>query len=45
MKKLIKFSTVLNDVETKLKELMKSIPISKLKVVTEITFTSDLVFI
>ena len=38
-------STVLDDVETKLKELMTTIPISKLKVVTEITFTSDLVFI
>nr|WP_024835424.1 hypothetical protein [Clostridium sp. 12(A)] len=37
-------STVLDDVETKLKELMKTIPITKLKVVTEIAFTSDLVF-
>lgn len=38
-------STVLDDVETKLKELMKTIPITKLKVVTEIAFTSDLIFI
>ncbi len=40
------FSTaVLDDVETKLKELMKTVPITKLKVVTEIAFTSDLIFI
>lgn len=38
-------SAVLDDVEAKLKELMKTIPITKLKVITEITFTSDLVFI
>lgn len=37
-------STILDDVETKLKELMKSIPITRLKVVTEIDFTSDLIF-
>ncbi|GLB26593.1 hypothetical protein LXJ15735_28340 [Lacrimispora xylanolytica] len=37
-------STVLDDVETKLKELMKTIPITKMKVVTEIAFTSDLIF-
>ena len=37
-------STILDDVEAKLKELMKSIPITKLKVVTEIDFTSDLIF-
>ncbi len=38
-------SAVLDDIEAKLKELMKTIPITKLKVITEITFTSDLVFI
>jgi hypothetical protein len=38
-------STVLDDVEAKLKELMTTIPITKLKVVTEIVFTSDLIFI
>ncbi|WP_313069793.1 hypothetical protein [Lacrimispora sp.] len=38
-------STVLDDVEAKLKELMKSIPITKIKVITEIAFTSDLIFI
>lgn len=37
-------STNLSDVESKLKDLMDSIPIVKLKVVTEISFTSDLVF-
>lgn len=38
-------STVLDDVEIKLKELLTTIPITKLKVVTEIAFTSDLIFI
>lgn len=37
-------STNLSDVESKLKDLMESIPITKLKVVTEIAFTSDLIF-
>lgn len=37
-------STVLDDVETKLKELLESTPIAKLKVVTEIEFMSDLIF-
>lgn len=37
-------STVLDDVEAKLKELLESTPVAKLKVVTEIDFTSDLIF-
>lgn len=37
-------ATILDDVETKLKSLMTTIPISKLKVVTEISFTDDLIF-
>lgn len=35
----------LDDVEVKLKSLMETIPITKLKVITEIAFTSDLIFI
>ena len=37
-------STVLDDVEVKLKELLESTPVAKLKVVTEIDFTNDLIF-
>lgn len=37
-------STVLDDVEVKLKELLNTVPISKLKVVSETTFTDDLIF-
>jgi len=35
----------LDDVEVKLKSLMETVPITKLKVITEVAFTSDLIFI
>lgn len=38
-------SANLDDVEEKLKSLMETIPITKLKVITEVAFTSDLIFI
>jgi len=38
-------STNLDDVEVKLKNLMETVPITKLKVITEVAFTSDLIFI
>lgn len=37
-------TTSLDDVETKLKELMATIPIANLKVITEVAFTNDLIF-
>ena len=37
-------STVLDEVEAKLKSLMETIPIKNLKVITEVAFTSDLIF-
>lgn len=37
-------ATTLDDVETRLKTLMTTIPISKLKVVSEVAFTDDLIF-
>lgn len=37
-------AATLDDVEVKLKTLMTNIPISKLKVVTEVSFTDDLIF-
>ena len=37
-------STILDEVEAKLKSLMETIPIKNLKVITEVAFTSDLIF-
>lgn len=38
-------STNLDDVEVKLKNLIETVPITKLKVITEVAFISDLIFI
>jgi len=37
-------TTSLDELEVKLKILLKSVPITKLKVVSEILFTDDLIF-
>lgn len=37
-------SAILDEVETKLKDLLKEILISKLKIVSETGFTDDLIF-
>ena len=37
-------STSLDDVETRLKTLLQTTPIAKLKVVSETSFTDDLIF-